>query len=483
MDGTAQPTGLIAGDVLAGKYRVERVLGQGAMGIVVAARHLELGELFAVKLLLPETLGRPQAVERFLREARAAARLKSEHVARVTDVGRLEDGSPFMIMEHLTGSDLQQIVRARGPLSVADAVTYTLQVCDALAEAHALGIVHRDMKPSNLFLTTRPNGTACVKVLDFGISKEAGHGAVDLTGTGEVFGTPLYMAPEQMTRTKDADVRSDIWSLGAVLYEILTGTAPFRATSITEVVARVLQEQALPPSHHRPDLPVSLDAIVLRCLQKRPADRYQRIAELATALHGVYSSYAGAEPRMTPAPPALPAQASVGVRSGEASTLPLLSSGGVPVSGSPPVATESPHASTAAAWGSTGHPSPPRARGIAGPLAIGGALTVTLAAVGLWMVFETGHESTATGAADVVGSRSSTGTADPSTAPSSLPSSGLSVIPTAAAEPTSASSMAPTATAVARPSRQAQSRPPAAKPSTLPAPSPSQPAKKREGID
>src|SRR6478752_489071 len=159
------------GEVLAGKYRIERVLGQGGMGIVVAATHLQLGERVALKFLLPEALSNPLAVERFAREARAAVKIKSEHVARVSDVGTLENGAPYMVMEYLDGSDLAAWLTQRGRLPVEQAVEFVLQASEAIAEAHSLGIVHRDLKPANLFVTRRPDGALSVKVLDFGISK------------------------------------------------------------------------------------------------------------------------------------------------------------------------------------------------------------------------------------------------------------------------------------------------------------------------
>jgi serine/threonine-protein kinase len=254
------------------------------MGVVVAARHLELGELYAIKFLLPQALASRQAVDRFLREARASARLKGEHVAKVHDVGRLETGAPYMVMEFLAGSDLQQLLGQRGPLPVEEAATFVIQACEAIAEAHSLGIIHRDIKPANLFLIQRPNGTPCIKVLDFGISKQITAEQLDLTKTGTVMGSPLYMAPEQMARTKDADARSDIWAMGIVLYELLTAAVPFSADTLTEVVAKVLQEQQVPPSHLRPGLPAEVDAIVARCLQKRPEHRFQSMNELAAAL-------------------------------------------------------------------------------------------------------------------------------------------------------------------------------------------------------
>jgi serine/threonine protein kinase len=280
------------GDLLLDKYRVERVLGRGGMGVVVAARHVELRELFAIKLLLPAALHHPQAIERFVREARAAARLKSEHVARVQDVGRLPDGRPYMVLEHLAGKDLKETLRERGLLPLEEAVTYVMQACEAVAEAHVLGIVHRDLKPANLFLTRRANGTPCIKVLDFGISKQLEaddkeqHG---LTRTGTLLGSPHYMAPEQMRRSKDADPRSDLWSLGCVLYELVTGRVPFHGENLPELVACVLQGQARRPSEIRPDVPRALEAVLVRCLAKSPEARYPCAGELARDLGAALS--------------------------------------------------------------------------------------------------------------------------------------------------------------------------------------------------
>lgn len=279
MDTPVQP-----GDVLADKYRVERVLGQGGMGLVVAARHLELGELFAVKFLLPEALANAEAIERFLREARASARLKGQHVVKVHDVGRLSTGAPYIVMECLEGSDLKTVVRERGPLPAVEAAAVLLQACEAIIEAHALGIVHRDIKPANLFLAEQPVGGPCVKVLDFGISKQATPDSGDITKTGAALGSPAYMSPEQMLSSRSADARSDIWSLGAVFYELVTGVSPFAAEVVTEVIARVLKNEPEPPSRVRPELPAWVDAIVLRCLKKEPEDRFPSVEELAEAL-------------------------------------------------------------------------------------------------------------------------------------------------------------------------------------------------------
>ncbi|WP_437487129.1 serine/threonine-protein kinase [Sorangium sp. So ce1014] len=272
------------GDVLLGKYRVERVLGKGGMGLVVAARHLQLGELFAIKFLLPSTPEQPELFERFVREARAAARLRSDHVARVHDVGRTEAGAPYMVLEYLQGSDLRDLVRKQGPLPVDDAVLFVLQACDGIAEAHATGIVHRDLKPANLFLIRRPNGSPSVKVLDFGVSKQTGTDEVELTTTGAMLGSPMYMAPEQVACSKSVDARADIWAMGAVLYELVTGRRPFDAETVLMLVALVVQAEPALPSELRPDLPRAVEAVILRCMRKRPEERFQSIGELAAAL-------------------------------------------------------------------------------------------------------------------------------------------------------------------------------------------------------
>ncbi|XXT20956.1 serine/threonine-protein kinase [Sorangium sp. So ce429] len=272
------------GDVLLGKYTVECVLGHGGMGMVVAARHRELGELFAIKLLLPRTLADAQATELLLREARAAVRLKGEHIVRVHDVGTLETGAPYIVMEHLVGGDLQQIIFERGPLPVHEAVDYVLQACDALAEAHAQGLVHRDLKPANLFLTRRPSGAPFVKVLDFGISRRITPDAVELSNSRALLGSPFYMAPEQMVRARRVDPRSDVWSMGVVLHHLVTGMLPFPGETLTEVVASVLQEEPILPGKQRRGLPEELDTVVALCLQKRPEHRFQAIGDLAAAL-------------------------------------------------------------------------------------------------------------------------------------------------------------------------------------------------------
>jgi serine/threonine protein kinase len=276
---------LKAGDRVAERYVIEGPIGEGGMAWVLAARHTELGTLFAVKLMKAKAAENATAVERFQREARAAAKLQSEHAVKVHDVGRLDDGTPFMIMEHLSGRDLAQIIEAEGSLPLARAAGYVLEALEALDEAHAIGIVHRDIKPANLFVSQRPNGTTCVKVLDFGIAKHATpDAATDLTRTRAILGSPFFMSPEQMASTRSVDRRSDLWAIGATLYNLVTGDLPFVADNFAQLVQRVLIAEPKKPSQHKPSLPAELDAVVMRCLTKKIDQRYQTCAELAAAL-------------------------------------------------------------------------------------------------------------------------------------------------------------------------------------------------------
>jgi serine/threonine-protein kinase len=274
------------GDVLAGKYQVERIIGAGGMGVVVAAKHMALEEKVAIKLLLPHAVGTPEAVARFLREARAAIRIKSEYVARVIDVGTLDSGTPYMIMEYLEGSDLGAWVRSKGPLDPATAVELVLQACEAVAEAHALGIVHRDLKPANLFVVRRADGLLATRVLDFGISKMRAGPGIDhsMTAASTILGSPAYMPPEQMASAKDVDVRADIWSLGVTLYELLAGQPPFQADSLPALCAKILREPPPAMDSLRAGIPPGLQAVIFRCLEKDRNARYQNIAEFADAL-------------------------------------------------------------------------------------------------------------------------------------------------------------------------------------------------------
>jgi len=274
------------GTVLVGKYRVERVLGQGGMGIVVAARHEQLDDRVAIKLMLPAVAANPEAVTRFVREARAAAKIKSEHVARVSDVGTLETGEPYMVMEYLEGADLSALLQHHGRLPVEQAADYLLQACEAIAQAHELGIVHRDLKPANLYVVNnRRDGLPFVKVLDFGISKMASS-AVDssMTKTSALMGSPLYMSPEQMNSARDVDLRSDIWSLGVIFYELLSGQPPFNGDTLPQVCAQILTAPIPDVRRLVPELPDGVTQVLYRCLERDPSRRFGNVDELATAL-------------------------------------------------------------------------------------------------------------------------------------------------------------------------------------------------------
>ncbi len=271
------------GDVVAGKYEITRVLGRGGMGVVVAARHRELGEDVALKFLQPSLTDRPESYARFTREARTATRIKSEHVARVHDVGT-EGGVPFIVMECLTGDDLARVIKRRGPLPSAEAVDLLLQACEALAEAHKRGIVHRDLKPANLFLTTRPDGTPFVKVLDFGISKSTSLEDGSVTASAAVVGSPLYMSPEQLASSRTADARSDVWALGVILYEMVTGKRPFSGESFATISAAILRGTFPPPSDVCPAVPPPLEQAIAETLALDPESRPPSVAAFAARI-------------------------------------------------------------------------------------------------------------------------------------------------------------------------------------------------------
>jgi serine/threonine protein kinase len=274
-----------SGDLIAGKYRIDRILGAGGMGVVVAATQLELDRPVALKFLLPMVLERWDFVARFSREARAAAKLHGEHLARVLDVGNLPGGEPFIVMEYLDGQDVAKVLAARGPLPASEAVDYLLQASEAVAEAHALGIIHRDLKPSNLFLAKRAGGPPTIKVLDFGLSKFTRAEKEDnVTTESSILGSPAYMSPEQLLSSRTVGVGTDIWSLGVVLYELLTAQRPFTAERMPEFVAAILQSSPRPIDMQATPVPPGLQEIVRRCLEKDPARRFANVAQLATAL-------------------------------------------------------------------------------------------------------------------------------------------------------------------------------------------------------
>ncbi|MGC4089798.1 MAG: serine/threonine-protein kinase [Polyangiaceae bacterium] len=276
------------GELVAGKYRIEGTLGVGGMGVVLAARNELLGQSVAIKfLVIADEEYRSEATQRLLREARAAARLRGEHVVRVYDVGELPNGTPFIVMERLEGSDLGEISRLLGKLPIPVAVAFVVQAARAIAEAHAAGIVHRDLKPSNLFIVRQPDGNALLKVVDFGISKSFHADQPELktlTGARVALGSPHYMSPEQVRDARRVDTRTDVWALGVILYELVAGRPAFHAESYPGIFAAITADVPPSLSSLRPEVSAGLERIVGRCLERDPSARYQRAEELVQAL-------------------------------------------------------------------------------------------------------------------------------------------------------------------------------------------------------
>ena len=289
---SAEDAGFPPGTVLLSKYRVIRELGVGGMSRVLEAEHIALGTKVAVKVLLPELARLPDAPARFEREALASTRIVSDHIVRVTDVGVLPSpgpgaGEPYMVMEYLEGSDLGRLVKAGKRFGIEEAIDFVTQAADALSRAHDAGVVHRDVKPSNLFLTTRPDGAPLVKVLDFGISKlveEAATENLQLTKTTAVMGSAMYMSIEQMRSPKTVDRRTDVWALGVSLYELLSGTHPWKAESFTELCVKVSLDPPDPLQNHRPDVPDALAAAIAIAYARPQEERYQTVGQLVAAL-------------------------------------------------------------------------------------------------------------------------------------------------------------------------------------------------------
>lgn len=266
-----------------GQYEVGNILGRGGMGEVYAARDIRTGGAVAIKILRPALIFDDEAMERFRRESTHASSLRGPHSVRVHEVGQASNGLPYIVMELLTGTDLDALIE-QGPLSLRSAVRWTLEACEAVAEAHARGFIHRDLKPANLFVAQGPNGQI-LKVLDYGISKAAQ--SPRLTATQGAVGTPIYMSPEQAKNSKEVDHRTDIWSLGVILYELLTGHIPFTGKSPTEIAIQVCTAEPLRPSSLRPEIPPELEKVVLQTLEKDPAKRPADITALAMLLRAV----------------------------------------------------------------------------------------------------------------------------------------------------------------------------------------------------
>ncbi len=304
------------GDVVDGKYELMGLIGKGGMGSVFEARHLEIGRRAALKFLHPQVSSNAGMITRFIREAQAAAAIGSEHIVDVTDVGRLPDGSPYLVMEYLEGEDLASIGRREGQLDPTTAVSYAIQVCEALAQAHSRGIVHRDIKPQNIFVTCLAGRSDWIKILDFGIAKfraELTGDSATLTGPGVSLGTPQYMATEQFTGTRDVDGRTDVYSVGVVLYLMLTGRIPFRGQTHEEIIVQIVTGTLASPRDLRPELDETLSQIVIKAMARKPEARFQTMDELAHAL----LPFAGPDCRYQPAPPTAPGQVKAFGRSPE----------------------------------------------------------------------------------------------------------------------------------------------------------------------
>jgi serine/threonine-protein kinase len=458
------------GDIIADKYRVERVLGMGGMGVVVAARHVRLDERVALKFLLPNATMNAEVVARFEREARAASKIKNEHVARVTDVATLPNGSPYMVMEYLEGGDLSAWLEQHGQLRLDLAVDFLLQACEAICEAHTLGIVHRDLKPANLFCVHRTDGAPLVKVLDFGISKLSTPGSTgassNMTKTTAFLGSPLYMSPEQLQASKGVDARTDIWSLGVILFELLCRKTPFDADSVTELVIKIATEPPPPLRALRPDAPPGLELVVARCLEKDRARRFQSVGELAMALaefappqarpsvdrivgterrSGIYAGWnVSSAVQPAPAMAPMPVPPGVAAPSGPSGTAMLATAPG-----------------TAASWGRTGGasrppPAPSTAKGWVAAIAGAGVLAAAVTTAGLL------YRSAGTTASVAAAAAPAVTTAPPTTPPAAAP-------PASSPPPTAAAAPAASSTATATPAPPAPP-PPAAAPPSAPFP-------------
>ena len=473
------------GDLIAGKYQVEEILGQGGMGLVVAARHVALRQRVAVKFLLAAGMRMPDATARFLREARASVAIQSEHVARVLDVGTLESGGPYMVMEHLSGTDFSRLLKQQGPLPISHAVGYLLQACEAIAEAHSLGIIHRDLKPANLFLTRRADGSPLVKVLDFGLSKSATEDALDgnLTNSGIVVGSPHCMSPEQIRGLKHIDWRTDIWALGVILYHMLTGRRPFVGDSAAAIYASVFTDGPCPFSTHRPDVPDELAEVVFACLAKSPNQRVQTVGDLARRLlpFGPPGSALSVERIVRLAPPTTPLDLAVDM-SDLATTISVqeTSPKANPASVAPAEVSTDSRPSTdhtesisvpvqLSAWGTTGptpRPRPVARIALAAAIAISGA-----AALGLLWWRARGSVSASGPALDPPTMVDAAGAASPAASPAAevtAPPPTPSHDPTPIAAPTASTKAPPAATAaMARPGKPA--------PKPLPKPAASSP--------
>ena len=465
-------THLTVGAIVDGKYRVDRVLGRGAMGVVVQATHEQLGERVALKFLRYRAkAGGEDFQQRFKREAKVSAMLKNEHITRVIDVGLWRDRVPYMVMDYLDGTDLREVMKSTGQLPIGTAIDYTVQICVGIAEAHAAGIVHRDLKPSNLFVTKRPDGSDLVKILDFGISKwRAGETELDdLTQTGVVLGSPKYMAPEQLFGSSNVDSRADVWSIGAILYEMIAGRPPFDLPTFTRICAELSTNNPPPPLGARcADVTPEIEAVVMSCFARDPDKRTRDVAELAgNLLDAVQAPFAAPmrqkiasilEPGSGPLSSSGAKSSYGAMSSGTYGAMSTTGSGRTPAA----LATASGPLSTSAAG--TAVEKEPQRRGTALPWLVGGGAVIA-AAVAYFAFSGGGHPpspNTPPSAAAAI-----------ATPPSPPPAASVPAPPDSS--PPAAASAAPSATASAiadttRPPGRPPARPPWRPPPQPPAP-------------
>jgi eukaryotic-like serine/threonine-protein kinase len=278
---------LQAGELIQSRYRLQRLLGSGASGSVWAARNELIDRDVALKIMRPDVAEDAVALQRFFNEAKASGRVRSPSIVEILDLGQAEDGSPFLVFELLEGEGLDEKLRREGTVAPEMLMEMLVGVARALELAHAQGIIHRDLKPANIFVTRGQNGQPIAKILDFGISKifDTGHNFT-LTRTGTVVGSPAYMSPEQAAGREDIDGRADIWSLGVVMYEALTGTLPHQAANYNQLMVRILTQDSDAVSTRKPDLPQSVSAIVDACLKRERDARTSNSGTLASQMEG-----------------------------------------------------------------------------------------------------------------------------------------------------------------------------------------------------
>nr|WP_275939340.1 serine/threonine-protein kinase [Polyangium spumosum] len=440
----------LVGQLVDGRYRIERVLGHGGMGTIYACRHVVVGKAFAMKVLRPPRSGQSEGVlARFIREAQTANALKSRHIIETTDFGQLDGGPFYVVMELLEGFDLARAMR-ESRLGPAQLLHVFIQIADTLELVHAHGIVHRDLKPDNVFLVQENGDPLFVKLLDFGIAKVLHSGSSELTEEGMILGTPHYMAPEQ-ARSDGVDHRADVYSLGVMMYRAFTGRLPFIGESTIAVITRHAMDAPEPPSRFVA-MDALLESMILRCMAKRPEERPQRMAEVSQALRAIAMKSSG-QSWPTPNPGNAPAPYATG-------NYARISTGntGVPIPAATPSQVPPPMGETGAtqrgfATSATGmHKAPPKQSAavlvslIVAALAMGGIGAVIAFAVMRGGGSESSQKASALSAEPPAPSASAAATAPPVIVATAPPATTPTPTTSAAALPTTAPTATPTAT-------------------------------------